>query len=211
MQGNAVSRIAARLAGLSVAVVLALAAGCSATNAPGVHGEGGAAGGTTASTGGAGGGEDFEPWVGPPRAFCGFEQPCKDGYFCSFGPSCQGPGHCMSKTTCTPMPGAVCGCDGKVYADDCAARAAGVDVTRDACATPPGTFSCQQRFCKAGEEACLDDIFFNDGWCAPLPEACKLDPNPTDCACFGVSAPCSDCSVDANGQFIFTCYTLAPP
>jgi hypothetical protein len=70
----------------------------------------------------------------------------------------------------------VCGCDGKVYGNECLANAAGVDIDDNGGCTPPaGNFACGARFCQLATELCQIDASEAGGSnfsCQPLPPTC---------------------------------------
>ena len=86
---------------------------------------------------------------------------------------------------CDLLYAPVCGCDGAVYGNACAAQSAGVDVNADGgCLAPEGYAACGFRFCDTASEYCRvsvsDVVGVPDGFeCVPLPEGCA----PATCAC----------------------------
>lgn len=61
---------------------------------------------------------------------CSEESPCPDGQYCSKETgSCDGPGVCKDRPeVCTMQYEHVCGCDNKIYGNDCGAYARGMSV-----------------------------------------------------------------------------------
>jgi hypothetical protein len=127
------------------------------------------------------------------------------------GPS--GSGGDGGPVTCVDPPCArpVCGDDGKVYASDCAAFAAGHgrypwEVT---CPTPTGYFPCGERFCVSGREYCVRMRgYLGSGRCAFLPNSCLM--GPPACGCMSLqqtcgTCGCTDCALDAAGNLILFC------
>ncbi|HEX4334920.1 MAG TPA: hypothetical protein VH062_03340 [Polyangiaceae bacterium] len=90
----------------------------------------------------------------------------------------------------------VCGCDGNVYPDECAAQAKGVDLAEGGgCKPVPDFIPCGQRYCDAHTSYC--EIYMSDvleppttHTCRALPAAC-LAAHSTDCGCFPAGTPCS--------------------
>ena len=138
--------------------------------------------------------------------------PCPESHYCDYPTNgCgvdDGSGTCMPRPElCKPLEEPVCGCDGTVYATDCAAAVAGQDVSAYAGCTPPdGDFACGHRFCDAATEYCQrsvsDVIGIPDDWtCLPLPAGCGASP---DCDCLD-GEPCGTmCSATGDG-FRLTC------
>ncbi|MDI1476204.1 hypothetical protein [Polyangium sp. y55x31] len=174
--------------------------------------------GTTGSTGGTGGaggagglgGGGFDPG-NPGGQQCGPNAPCAEGYYCAYDSSgaCGTEGEkseCKVVPACTPDGKAVCGCDGKVYPDACAALAAGVDLGAMGVCTPPaGTFTCGPFFCAVGQQACAHDPIYGAYECVSLPAECLPQGMPKDCTCWKDLATCSGCMQDADGNFYFSC------
>jgi hypothetical protein len=101
-----------------------------------------------------------------------------------------------------------CGCDGKVYGNDCEANLAGVDINDDGgCQAPSaGVFACGAHFCQKGSAYCLvkgsdTPLFPTSYTCTPLPASCGTTPS---CACLS-GAPCSKCTATADGGLQVSC------
>jgi hypothetical protein len=100
-----------------------------------------------------------------------------------------------------------CGCDGKVYANDCEANAAGVDVDDQGVCTPPaGMFECGAHFCQLQSTYCQRvgaDVpnFPANYTCRALPAACGTAPT---CACLS-GMTCGTCSATASGGLTVLC------
>lgn len=117
---------------------------------------------------------------------------CSTTEYCGFKHNSCGnssPGTCKGKPTACPSAGPpACGCDGVVYANDCVAQQAGVDMGT-ACMAPPGMMPCGTRFCTFGVEYCRITVSAgaNDlAECMPLPAGCTAG---GDCACLA-NEPC---------------------
>jgi hypothetical protein len=101
----------------------------------------------------------------------------------------------------------VCGCDGKVYASECAAHGAGVDAWWEGCAAPPGYFKCGGKFCRLTTEICYEGLGdTGDRWssCDPRP-ACD---SGALCDCIDTSACPSSiiaCTNDGQGRVTWSC------
>lgn len=82
----------------------------------------------------------------------------------------------------------VCGCNGKVYSNECEANTAGSDIGADSCdasVTPQGYFPTGPYYCDPTTsygKIRLGDV--GDRWfeCVELPNACAALPTP-DCSC----------------------------
>ncbi|MDI1449616.1 hypothetical protein [Polyangium sp. 6x1] len=201
----------------STATLVACGSGEEPAVAGGVAAGGsGATSGTTASTGGAGGtggmgdAGGFDPG-NPGGQQCGPNAPCSDGSYCAYSGfgTCGTEGEkseCKAVPTCTPDANPVCGCDGNVYPDRCAAFAAGVDVgAMVGCVPPAGMFACGESFCDVGQEACAHDPIYFSYWCMTLPAECQPQGMPKDCTCWKDVATCSGCMQDADGNLFLSC------
>jgi hypothetical protein len=157
----------------------------------------GPGGPTSATTGGGGsacaGGCAEDQWCDSPVNECG-EDP--------------NPGECKPKPQgCDDIFLPVCGCDGKVYPNECEAQAAGVDVGEDVdCEPPEGLFQCGFIFCDPGSQFCVVQIsdiggFPDEYQCQPLPDDCE----PIGCDCLS-DPPCGfNCEPAEDGGFKTIC------
>jgi hypothetical protein len=130
---------------------------------------------------------------------------CPADQYCAFSPGLCGrgptPGACRARpASCGPERALVCGCDGVVYENECAARVAGVDLAvMGGCkTTQPDWAPCGPRFCDVHTSYCeiyLSDVFEipTTYTCRPLPAACRPTSDggaaPT-CDCFPANTPC---------------------
>jgi hypothetical protein len=136
----------------------------------GASGRAGGSGGVGAS--GAGGGgrggsdEDAAGAAGASGMRCGGMEgiTCASSEYCDFNGSCtlgDAEGVCRSTGTETCSAERVCGCDGKIYTNDCRAHSAGVDVTSSShCVTGNGA---------QGAPCVLDDDCTGDLKCCSSP------------------------------------------
>jgi hypothetical protein len=156
---------------------------------------------------------------------------CGPGEFCAFSPALCGrgpvPGSCKPRpASCGKDHTPVCGCDGKIHDDECAAHAAGVDldVTGSCKAVLPDWAPCGPRYCDVRTSYCeiyLSDVFEipTTYTCRPLPAACRpvagdAGAHPT-CGCFPAGTPClSFCGPLPTGGltgFHLTCQGVKEP
>lgn len=91
-------------------------------------------------------------------------------------------GSCQARPTeCSDEYEPVCGCDGEVHDNLCAAQMAGVAANDDEqCSPPAGTFRCGSTFCDLASEYC-ERAFEGPRHCKALPPACSAP--GADCAC----------------------------
>lgn len=180
-----------------------------AGGADGKGGSGGdqASGGDEANAAATGGGGDGGTGADPVEDDCRLTD-CEAGLTCvpSDGVcSSAGPTSCvdLSAVTCVERP--VCGCDGEIYASNCAALMAGAFIAPVAlCAAPSGVIECINAYCDAASEycdmrrhygpsplplPCDQGPPFSWGVCHPLPGGCGADPT---CACVA-DEPFDDC------------------
>jgi hypothetical protein len=117
------------------------------------------------------GGDPLPPsdgWSGtPPADPVALGQTCELPWFeCSEGwcnpdvlnglPRCEGVGACVEPPlSCDDIDEPVCGCDGQLYANACAA--ASVEIATqpaDACTAPAGRFACGAHYCEIDTHYC---------------------------------------------------------
>jgi hypothetical protein len=172
---------------LPILTLALLAAGCASTTVVGT-------GGSTTTTG------TTSPSC---EAGCG-----ATGYCHWVSNACQDTTSPVPVTgTCQPRPegcddiyAPVCGCDGQVYGNACAANQAGVDVGSMACpasATPDQYIPCGTVYCDPSISYCLrlDGGGGDVQWeCQTLPSGCAGAATPA-CACFGTLDNGMVCSV----------------
>ncbi|MGE0321924.1 MAG: hypothetical protein AB7K71_02795 [Polyangiaceae bacterium] len=163
-------------------------------SAAGQAAEGGSAGNTSSggAVAGGAGGDTFVETTECPR-FCDYwDNQCGRAFAqCS----------CASKDAFCSTRGMACGCDGKLYVNQCEAQRSGVDIdASSACAAPPDSFACAGYFC-ALTDACVTRALYADAppqiLCEALPADC------TGCGCFD-SERC-ECSERPDGGLVVTC------
>jgi hypothetical protein len=108
---------------------------------------------------------------------------------------------------CIQPESIVCGCDGRLYRNECEANAyGGVDTQpMSGCPMPPGTFTCGTLFCAHGTQYCESmggGATINGYACHDLPAGCGGTPT---CACIQGTALCGNCTVLANGDIRTSC------
>jgi hypothetical protein len=143
---------------------------------------------------------------------CSPEQPCGAGEYCDYPDDLCGAG---SSGTCTPKPegcdllyAPVCGCDGQVHGNDCAARSGGTDVSAaGGCTAPQGQFGCGSLFCALESQYCLRAVSDVGGLpdeyqCKSLPSGCG---NPPTCACMSGELCADWCGISLQGAITLTC------
>jgi hypothetical protein len=145
---------------------------------------------------------------GGSGAVCGGDTAnlCAANEYCDFpGNSC---GFADEVGTCKPRPMAcdavyipTCGCDGKIYGNDCTANGAGHDVApAGTCPAPVGMFACGEHFCDPKTSYCQQQISDVGNQpttyaCLALPAGCGASPS---CGCLAAE-PCSNACTMVNG------------
>jgi Kazal-type serine protease inhibitor domain len=141
---------------------------------------------------------------------------CDVGEYCDWSVNSCGARR-FDEPGCAPIPDGcpaveedpVCGCDGVVYAGECAAALLGVDIDVEGeCTAPAGTFACGYKYCDAALSYCqwsVSDVGGSpDGYgCVPLPQGCDDAPS---CACVA-DEPCAEfsCEPTDDGGLLVTC------
>ncbi len=162
-----------------------------------------------------------EPGCSPPEV-CTATLPCPFGSYCdSPDDSCgKGPlhGSCKAKPAgCSASPPKVCGCNDQVFANACAAAAAGIDVDGNSgCATPGGTIPCGGYFCKGSSQVCRKTTLLGapipDTYaCIDIPAGCGDGCNCKLCDVCPPNGPCGTCGFDPDlGGTYLQCTSIAP-
>jgi hypothetical protein len=132
---------------------------------------------------------------------------CRDNSACASTEYCEHDrglcGRGARSGTCRPKPAGcassyapVCGCDGTVYANECSARAAGVDLaTLGGCSVViPDWAACGKHYCDARTSYC--EIYLSDVVDPPTDYFCRA--LPTSCLPDGGRARTCDCFPDGT-------------
>jgi hypothetical protein len=190
--------------------VIALWMGCGedvqTTNNQGSSSSSVNASSTSAASTGSGGGSGGGNVCG---GIAGLE--CAMDEWCDFEPSTCIGGDEMG--FCKPQPDAcdfviapVCGCDGVVYDNECAAQQNGADINLNGgCTAPQGTFGCGAAFCNIQTQYC--EVIGSDVGGEPNVYSCKPLPSPvcSSCDCLA-SEPCGEtCMGGPQTGFTLTC------
>ena len=146
----------------------------------------------------------------PDPFLCGaaYRSPCAADKYCAFTDGCGTAGRCRPRDAACGSASPACGCDGKTYADECAAGVEGMGLAHPGpCGSAEAQFDCGAFRCD-GARYCLDvtadrtDPDQQNFVCPALPDGC------TSCACSDSLA--LSCFVDARcaeagGHVTITC------
>lgn len=136
---------------------------------------------------------------------------CADNELCDFPDNGCGvgdqTGHCKARPVACPavVGPPTCACDNKVYAGDCPAYVAGVDLNaHGTCDAAPGRFVCGFTQCELATQYCRREPHPGaaDGFsCVPLPP-CSTAPS---CACLTNERCGKSCDGDARVGLTLSC------
>jgi hypothetical protein len=179
------------------------------------------------SAGPDGGANGDAPSLATTQRGCRDNDACAADEYCQYTPGLcgRGPsaGTCRRKpTSCQDTYSPVCGCDGQVYDNECAAHAARVDLSAmGRCSIVRDWASCGAQYCDALTSYC--EIYLSDVFelpttysCKPLPLDCKPDRGmPRQCDCFPLGTPCRTfCGFIQTGGLVgfhLTCQGVKEP